>query len=94
MVSWEIKGGNESPFCFAKEGSIYIVYHKKGSEMRLDLSQQSGTFAVKWWNPRKADGGGLQDGSITRISGGGTRSLGDPPSDPGLSWAALVLLAE
>ena len=85
------QGKNEPPFCFAKEGSVYIVYHKKGSDIRLDLSKQSGTFAVKWWNPRKSDGGGLQDGSIQKISGGDTRSLGNPPSDPGLSWAALVL---
>jgi len=87
------QGKNEPPFCFAKEGSIYIVYHKIGSDIRLDLSNQSGTFAVKWWNPRKSDGGGLQDGSIQKISGGDTRSLGNPPSDPGSSWAALVLLA-
>jgi len=87
------QGKNEPPFCFAKEGSIYIVYHKIGSDIRLDLSKQSGTFAVKWWNPRKSDGGGLQDGSIKKISGGDTRSLGNPPSDPGSSWAALVLLA-
>jgi hypothetical protein len=87
------QGKNEPPFCFAKEGSLYIVYHKKGSDIRLDLSKQSGTFAVKWWNPRKSDGGGLQDGSITEIPGGGIRSLGTPPSDPGSSWAALVLLA-
>ena len=86
------QGKNEPPFCFAKEGSVYIVYHKTGSDIRLDLSKQSGTFAVKWWNPRKSDGGGLQDGSIQKISGGDTRSLGNPPSDPGSSWAALVLL--
>jgi len=84
-------GKNEPPFCFAKLGSVYIVYHKKGSDLRLDLSQQSGTFAVKWWNPRKSDGGGLQDGSVTKISGGDTRALGNPPSDPDSSWAALVL---
>ena len=86
------QGKNEPPFCFAKQGSVYIVYHKKGSDIQLDLSQQSGTFAVKWWNPRKSDGGGLQDGSVAKISGGEIRSLGNPPSDPGSSWAALVLL--
>jgi hypothetical protein len=86
------QGKNEPPFCFAKEGSVYIVYHKRGGDIRLDLSKQSGTFAVKWWNPRNSDGGGLQGGSIQKISGGDTRSLGSPPSDPGSSWAALVLL--
>jgi hypothetical protein len=57
-------------------------------------SRQSGTFAVQWWRPRKNDGGRLQDGSITRIPGGDVRSLGHPPSDPGSSWAALVLSTE
>jgi hypothetical protein len=85
---------NEPPFCFAKEGRIYLVYHRKGSDIRLDLSQQSGTFAVKWWNPRRSDGGGLQDGSVAKISGGDIRSLGRPPSDPGSSWVAVVLLTE
>ena len=87
----ENPGKNEPPFCFALPGAVYVVYHKKGSDLRLDLSQQSGTFAVKWWDPRKSDGGGLQDGSITKISGGAIRSLGNPPHDPGSSWAALVL---
>jgi hypothetical protein len=88
------QGKNDPPFCFAKAGSVYIVYHKNGNDIRLDLSQQSGTFAVKWWNPRKSDGGGLQDGSVTKISGGDVCSLGNPPSDPGSSWAALVLSAK
>jgi hypothetical protein len=88
------QGKNDPPFCYAKTGSIYIVYHKKGSDIKLDLSKQSGTFAVKWWNPRKSDGGGLQDGSIQKISGGEIRSLGNPPSAPGSSWAALVLLTK
>jgi len=85
------EGKNEPPFCFAKEGSVYLVYHKRGSDIRLDLSKHSGTFEVKWWNPRKSDGGGLQDGSTQKISGGDTRSLGHPPSDPDSSWTALVL---
>lgn len=85
------EGKNDPPFCFGKTGSLYVVYHKNGGDLRLDLSQQSGTFAVKWWNPRKSDGGGLQDGSVTKISGGDIRSLGNPPSDPGSSWAALVI---
>jgi hypothetical protein len=85
------KGKNDPPFCFAKEGSIYLAYHKKGGDIRLDLSKQSGTFSVKWWNPRKSDGGGLQDGSVTSVSGGDIRSLGNPPGDSGSSWAALVI---
>lgn len=86
-------GKNDPPFCFAKEGSLYVVYHKKGGDIRLDLSGQTGTFSVKWWDPRQSDGGGLRDGSISTISGGDVRPLGDPPSDPDLSWAAVILLA-
>jgi hypothetical protein len=85
---------NEPPFCFAKEGSLYIVYHEKGKDLRLDLSKQTGTYTVKWWNPRESDGGGLQDGSIKKISGGDVRSLGNPPADEGEAWAALILLTD
>lgn len=88
------QASNQPPFCFAKPGNVYVVYHKKGSDIRLDLSGQSGTFTVKWWNPRHSDGGGLQEGSVKEISGGKTRALGSPPTEPGSSWAALVLLNE
>jgi hypothetical protein len=88
------RGEKAPPLGFAKEGSVYVVCHKSGSDIRMDLSKQLGTFAVKWWNPRESDRGGLQDGSIARISGGDTRSLGNPPSDPGSSWAALVPRAD
>ncbi len=44
---------------------------------RLDLSAATGTYQVHWFDP--CNGGSLQRGSVTTISGGGERQLGDPP---------------
>jgi Domain of unknown function (DUF5060) len=88
------KEKNSPPFCYAKPGAVYVLYHKKGGEMNLDLSQEKGTYVVKWWDPRKSDGGGLQDGSVKQLKGGAVQSLGEPPSEPQLSWAALVMLKQ
>jgi hypothetical protein len=85
------QGGKEPPFCFTKEGDVYVVYHKKGGDIRLNLSKETGSFSVKWWNPRKSDGGGLQDGSIRKITGGDIRSIGNPPTAHASSWAALII---
>ena len=58
------------------------------------LHTEHHTEVIQWWDPRKSDGGGLQDGSITKIIGGDIRSLGNPPSDADSSWAALVLATD
>lgn len=35
-------------------------------------------------------GGRLQNGNVTEIRGGGSRSLGDPPNEPSSDWAVLI----
>jgi len=94
---WEMKNadalvGNEphdnSKYCFAKAGEVYVVYLPDGGASELDLAGANGAFNVKWFNPRA--GGGLQDGPVTQVQGGGKVSLGHPPADPGQDWAVLV----
>jgi len=94
---WEMKNadalvGNashdNSKYCFAKAGEIYVVYLPDGGASELDLSGAEGAFKVKWFNPRA--GGDLQDGSVSRVQGGGRVSLGQPPADPSQDWAVLV----
>ena len=75
-------------YCLAETGSWYLVYLPEGGTTELDLSQADGTFTVQWFNPRS--GGKLMDGSVTRVKGGGTVSLGNPPSDKGEDWLVLV----
>jgi hypothetical protein len=53
-------GSDNPPFCFAKEGEVYVIYRVKGDDIKLNLSDHPGEYFVKWYDPRK--GGELQDG--------------------------------
>jgi hypothetical protein len=57
---------------------LYVVYLPAGTGkagIRLDTA---GNYSVKWFNPR--EGGEMQDGSVTSLSGGGLRNPGAPPA--------------
>ncbi len=75
-------------FCLAKTGALYLVYLPNGGTAELDLGEAKGNFAVQWFNPRS--GGLLQEGSVRSVQGGGKVSLGTPPSDPTEDWLVLV----
>ena len=75
-------------YVLARPGQVYAVYLPGGGSTTLDLSQATGRFEVKWYDPRA--GGELQDGSVRTIDGGGIRSLGKAPSDTSSDWAVLV----
>ena len=75
-------------YCFAKTGEVYAVYIPSSGTESLNLSGVSGTYSVRWFNPRS--GGSLKQGSVATISGGGVRNLGTAPSDTGADWVALV----
>ncbi len=65
-------------YCLAKPGELYVVYLPAGTGkagIRLD---KAGNYSVKWFNPR--EGGEMQDGSVTSLSGGGLRNPGAPPA--------------
>jgi hypothetical protein len=75
-------------YALAKAGQTYLVYLPAGGTANLDLTGISGSFTVRWFDPR--NGGALQSGSVSSIAGGSVRSLGNPPNNPGLDWAVLV----
>ncbi len=81
-----VSGNNNH--CLAEAGQAYVVYLPNGGSTTLNLAGQTGTFEVKWFDPR--NGGALQNGSVTSVSGGGNRSLGNPPNNTGNDWAILV----
>jgi len=94
---WEMQNadaliGNEkndnSKFCFAKPGEIYLVYLPNGGTADLDLTGVNGAFTVKWFNPRS--GGDLVNGSVNTVSGGGSVTLGNPPADATEDWLAVI----
>ncbi len=79
---------NNSIYCFAKTGEIYVVYLPSEGSAKLDLAGTDGPFKVRWYNPRS--GGELQPGSIEEVQGGSIVNLGEPPADPQEDWVALV----
>jgi hypothetical protein len=75
-------------WCLNKGGEVYAVYLPNGGSANLSVG--SGTYSVKWYNPRA--GGALQNGSVTSVSGPASVSLGSAPSSTSSDWAVLVKL--
>ena len=81
--------GNDAPFCFAKNGELYIVYRtSESNQTQLDLTAATGVFSVKWYNA--LTGGSFQTGTVTSVTGGGFVSLGNPPTNANQAWAVVV----
>ena len=94
---WEMQNENSlvgniqnenSKYCLAKPGEIYVVYLPDGGSAELDLGNSHSVFKVQWFNPRK--GGLLQAGSMKEVSGPGYISLGEPPKDKAKDWVILI----
>lgn len=81
-------GNDNSKFCFAKRGEIYLVYLPNGGSADLDLSGEKGGFTVRWFNPRS--GGALLKGSVNLVDGGKTAMLGNAPADLREDWLIVV----
>lgn len=79
---------DNSRYCLAEPGQLYLVYLPVGSNIALDLNDAPGVFTVQWFNPRV--GGPLRAGSTAEIRGGGTAMLGTPPADSTGDWLAVV----
>lgn len=108
---WEMDNCNErvdnpendnSRYCFAKPGDVYLVYLPEGTateladnsesgegeRAELDLNGVSGEFSVSWYDPR--NGGNLQSGKVTSVQGGERVSLGAPPDNPDEDWLVVI----
>jgi hypothetical protein len=79
---------DNSRYCLAKAGEVYLVYLPSGGNVELDLSGTKNHFSVRWLNPRV--GGNLESGSVTQVTGGGAVSLGTPPTKDSNDWLAVV----
>lgn len=77
-------------YCLAKKGELYLVYVANGQETKLDLTDETGTFSIEWFNPKL--GGGLSSGSKSTAEAGKSVSLGTPPDseDANQDWLAIV----
>lgn len=79
---------DNSRYCFADPGKLYLVYLPTGGTAELDLTGARGEFSVAWLNPRT--GGALQIGTVAHVRDGAPTSLGLPPVDPAEDWLAVV----
>ena len=79
---------DNSCYCFAKPGEIYLVYQPNAEKRSLNLEGHSGTFQVHWFNPR--EGGELKTGTVTTIKGGKSQSLGKPSENADRDWLAVI----
>ncbi|OYP34154.1 DUF5060 domain-containing protein [Rhodopirellula sp. MGV] len=79
---------DNSRYCLAKSGELYLVYLPEGGAHQLDLSEAPGNFAVQWYNPRS--GGKLTSGETAEVVGGSVVRIGLPPNDIDLDWLAVV----
>ena len=75
-------------YCFAKHGDLYLVYLPKGGTAKLDLSDASGDFSVRWFDPR--NGGETFEGSVPSVQGGATVSLGSVPDSNSQDWLVVI----
>jgi hypothetical protein len=80
--------GDNSRYCFAKAGELYLVYLPEGGTTQLDLAKANGQFRVQWFNPRS--GGALATSDVAEVSGGREVALGRPPQEPDQDWLIVV----
>ncbi|MCZ7635244.1 MAG: hypothetical protein M5U12_03820 [Verrucomicrobia bacterium] len=94
---WEMANANaligntandNTKYCLAKPGEVYLVCLPQGGTTTLDLGDHAGRFSVRWFNPRT--GGDLLRTEIARVVGPGTVNLGPPPADPEQDWVVVV----
>jgi hypothetical protein len=79
---------DNSVFCFAKAGELYLVYLPSGGSADLDLTGATGQFSVNWFDPRT--GGALKRGSVATVKAGGKVTLGLAPGSPEEDWLVVV----
>lgn len=94
---WDMENHNQlignddddnSKYCLAHVGSVYVVYLPEGGQTELDLSESEGEFEVVWFDPRT--GGDPRFGSVRNVQAGGVVDLGAAPMRPQDDWVILV----
>jgi hypothetical protein len=92
MANADLLVGNStndnSRYCLAKPGELYLVYLPTGGSADLNLTGVTGQFSVNWFDPR--NGEAPKRASVTSVTGGRTVSLGLPPGDKSEDWLAIV----
>jgi len=72
----------EMAVALAEPGSLYVVYLPRGGKLEIDLSQASGPFDARWFNPRSG-----VPGEAFAVPGGEVRTLEAPDEN---DWALIM----
>ena len=83
----ELIEGSEG-YCFAKEGTVYVIYLPYGGMTTINLKNAKGNYSVQWYNPRT--GAELENGSVKQLTGGKLISIKNPPNDFKKDWVILI----
>jgi len=87
LLAGESTGDYGGGQVFTKPGEVYAVYLPDATSTgTLDLSGVSGSFQLRWYNPRTSD----FDGAASTLAGGGSVDLGAPPNSPSEDWVVLL----
>lgn len=87
---WNMESRNElvdSGLCLAKEGEIYVAQMDMPTFGKIYLSDDT-EYEVLWFDPKS--GGDLQTGTVSKIKGPGSVSIGRPSGDPERHWVTLI----
>ena len=79
---------DNSKYCFAQKGNVYVIYLPDGGTTDIDLSGTDGQFTVTWFNPRIGVDG--LEGNMKTVEGGTKVSIGNPPTDKNMDWVAVL----
>jgi hypothetical protein len=79
------RANDNSRFCLAKAGELYLVYLPNGGDTPIDLAGAPGTFSIRWFNPR--EGGALRSHGQATLEGGRTGTLTAPSAE---DWLAVM----
>jgi len=80
---------DNSRYCLAATGEMYLVYLPVGGTTDLDLrAEGSRSWTVLWYDPR--NGGKLQEGTVRTIHSPAVANIGLPPRDEGEDWLAII----
>lgn len=74
-------------YVFVKNNVVYSMYFPKVEQTHLNLAGSKNEYTVQWFNPK--EGGALQEGTVSKVSGGKLVDIGYPPLKEG-DWVVLL----
>jgi Putative collagen-binding domain of a collagenase len=80
-----------SNYCMSTSDlTTIIVYVVNGGTDTINLTSKSTStlYSIRWYDPN--NGGTLQVGTVSTITGGGIRSVGSAPINTSKDWTVLI----